>query len=208
VDRCEGNYRQPVSGSIDVLSLTEGTIGLPGRKLDKLSITWPGVPGLTDLAIEARVLEPRIYYRMDARIRPEASLFDWSLAEIRASGYEDHPIGLRGVGVVQQASSTKKMLIPLRASAGARTGTAGEPYRLVLFSGDEILEIYSTLTDYVGTGPKQIWRDRKEPKQVWAPEHPIALEIPRSGAAGVYRVVIKAITRSGVSPLTVEFAHD
>ena len=114
-DRCEGLYSTPVAGeSLELLSFTIGRAfdPLPDHRL---LITVPDVHslGAQRVAVVARTMFPRVYYRMDAAVESAGSV-QWPLGDVLLpSGIDPEKIGL--VGTVRAADGNI-YYVPLRIS--------------------------------------------------------------------------------------------
>jgi hypothetical protein len=131
-DRCEGLYRALMAGeSLELLSFTIGRAfdPLPGHRL---LITAPDVHALNvqRIAVIARAIPPRIYYRMDLTVASGGSV-QWPLgAVVLPAGLEPANIGL--VGSVQTIDGSI-YYVPLWLSASESAERQGGSKPTIVF---------------------------------------------------------------------------
>ncbi len=84
-ERCEGFYQQQVAGTLELLSLVNGTINYDLVSDKTLVVSAPSASrlGETQIFLSARALRPGLYYRMDAVIGPTEP-FKWPLGAVLA----------------------------------------------------------------------------------------------------------------------------
>ena len=84
-ERCEGFYQQQVTGSLEFLSLVNGTINYDLVSDKALIVSVPAQSQLqaSQIFLTARALRPGTYYRMDAVIGP-TRIFKWPLDAVLA----------------------------------------------------------------------------------------------------------------------------
>lgn len=84
-DRCEGFYQQQVSGTLEFLSLVNGTINYDLVSDKTLVVSAPnlGQFGGSQVFLTARALRPGTYYRMDATVA-SGGTFRWPLNAVLA----------------------------------------------------------------------------------------------------------------------------
>jgi hypothetical protein len=140
-DRCEGLYSAPVAGEgLEVLSFLE--VRSPfDRQTDRiLLVTAPDVHGLgaERVAVVARALPLRVYYRMDA-VLPSAGSIQWPVGEVvLPSGLDPAKIGL--IGTVQ--SRDGNIYVPLQLSSPGKGVTQGAVQPVMTFRTPVDLESF------------------------------------------------------------------
>jgi hypothetical protein len=85
-DRCEGFYQQQeVSGTLEFLSLVNGTINYDPDSDRTLTVSVPGLDRLqaSQIFLAARALRPAKHYRMDA-VFSSGTTFKWPLTAVLA----------------------------------------------------------------------------------------------------------------------------
>jgi hypothetical protein len=129
-DRCEGLYESPVAGqSLEILSFVRHPIVFDRHSQKILTVIAPGAEALgsKEIAIVARALPLRVYYRMDAQI-PAGGSLAWPIGDVVI------PAGLSGgdLGIVGLSEGSKgRILVPLDVAA-VRTMSPGTDYQLTL----------------------------------------------------------------------------
>ena len=200
-ERCEGLYVLEVAGSAD-LSLVTFSAATPAFTLnenDRLHLNWPKVPGNFPTRLRAVSLRRQVYYRMDA-VRPGGTdSFEWPADVLVKLNLRSTELGL--VGWVQQTLGEKQIdvYVPLRA------GPAGAPskghYVVQVVAGAELAEVYLTLAALGQDGRDEKYIKRDEPLSYgfYPADRPISVALSGLTAAGLYRVRLGAVLKTGGS---------
>lgn len=200
-ERCEGLYVLEVAGSAD-LSLVTFSAATPAFSLsgnDRLHLNWPQVPGNLPTRLRAVSLRRQVYYRMDA-VRPAgADSFEWPADVLAKLNLQSTEVGL--VGWVQKTVGEK----PIDVYVPLRVGTAGAPskghYVVQVVAGAELSEVFITLAALGQDGRDEKYVKRDEPLSYgfYPADRPISVALPGLTAAGLYRVRLGAVLKTGGS---------
>jgi hypothetical protein len=201
-ERCEGLYVLEVAGSAD-LTLVTFSAATPAFTLkgsDRLHLNWPEVPGTLQTRLRAVSLRRQVYYRMDA-IRPKGTdSFEWPADVLVNLNLRSTEVGL--VGWVQQTVGEKPIdvYVPLRVGTAPGTPSKGN-YVVQVVAGAELAEVYVTLAAVAQNGrdEKHIKRDEPLLYGFYPADRPINVPLPGLPAAGLYRVRLGAVLKTGGS---------
>ena len=152
-DRCEGLYSAPVAGEgLEVLSFVIGRSAFDRNTDRNLIITAPDVHalGAPQVAVIARALPLRVYYRMDVTV-PSAGSMQWPVGEVvLPAGLDPGNIGL--VGRVQ--TGDESIYVPLRLSASKPDPSQAAAQPMIIFRAPVDLESFQwRLYEAGGTAP-------------------------------------------------------
>ncbi len=147
-DRCEGLYSAPVAGEgLEVLSFVIGRSAFDRNTNRNLIITAPDVQalGAREVAVIARALPLRVYYRMSA------GPMQWPVGEVvLPAGLEPGNIGL--VGRVK--SGDESIYVPLRVSASKPDPSQAAAQPMIIFRAPVDLQSFQwRLYEVGGTAP-------------------------------------------------------
>lgn len=190
-DRCEGLYQSPVTGeTIELLSYTRGRIEFDPRTDRTLTITAPDTTalGATNVAIVARALPLRVYYRMDANLTSGAALQFPLTDVIIPAGLTSASLGL--LGSIQIAG--RAVFVPLIARAeGPATPAAASPRpSTITFRAPTDLETFQWRF-YSASGPPPAWKTFGGSEHTVRAGDPIPLVLDTT-AAGVGNIEVAA----------------
>lgn len=125
--RCEGLFQQQVAGSFEFLSFASVKYNLNTDRV--LTVKMPHVQQFQNsrIFIEARALNPGMYYRMDAVV-PPGETFRWSLADV----LRPERIGSDSIGVVAWVEQNLfKYYVPVSVVAENAVGSTDLPTMIV-----------------------------------------------------------------------------
>jgi hypothetical protein len=199
-ERCEGLYVLEVAASAD-LSLVAFTAALPAFTLkaeDRLHLNWPQVPGNLPTRLRAVSLNKQVYYRMDA-VRPAGTdRFNWPADVVIKLNLRSRDVGI--LGWVQQTLGEKETVVyvPVRVGTSPDAQAKG-PYVVQVVVGAEVAEVYVTLTTLGQDGREEKILKRDEPLGYgfYPADHPINVTLSGLPAAGLYRVRLGAVLKTG-----------
>jgi hypothetical protein len=135
-ERCEGFYRQEVSGELELLSLVNGSINYDLVSDKLLTVSAPALPDLQNpqIFLTARALQPGTNYRMDAVIAPSGK-FMWPLNEVLAPA----KLGSDSIGVVAWIKRTLgKYYVPVSVVPENVAASAARPPMMILRATQDI----------------------------------------------------------------------
>jgi hypothetical protein len=198
-ERCEGLYVLEVAGSGDlsVVAFTAPAAPFTLKADDRLHVRWPQVPGNLPVRLRAVSLRPHVYYRMDAVRAAGTDGFDWpaSLAVQLNLGAVD--LGI--VGWVQQTVGEKAddVYVPVRIGTSSELASKGY-YVAQVVPGAELSKLFVTIAAVGRDGRDEKYLKRDEPLAGFYPSgRPITVKFPVLPAAGLYRVRLGAVLKSG-----------
>jgi hypothetical protein len=157
--RCEGLYRSLVAGEIELLSFLVSPLSFDPQADKSVAIDVPKIASLgnASVAIVARALPLRVYYRMDASTKIGDTL-TWPLATVVA------PAGLDAadLGVIGFTQSTDgEVFIPLDVHVlGTTKGPNSRP--TITFRAPMDLDLFEWKIDRPGVSPP--WK-KEEPNR-------------------------------------------
>jgi hypothetical protein len=135
-ERCEGFYRQEVSGNLELLSLVNGPISYDLISDKVLTISTPTLPEFQNpqIFVTARALQAGTNYRMDAVIAPSGK-FKWPLNEVLAPA----KLGSDSIGVVAWTKQALgKYYVPVSVVPENVAASAARPTIMILRASQDI----------------------------------------------------------------------
>jgi hypothetical protein len=205
-ERCEGLYVLEVAGSagLSLVAFTAAAVAGPLKPDDRLHVQWPLVPGNPAMHLRAVSLRPRVYYRMDAVRAPDTDRFEWPanlVVQLNLSGSE-----LGVVGWVRQTigEKTDDVYVPVRIGTSPEPASKGY-YVAQIVPGAELAELFVTLAAIGPDGRDEKYLKRDEPLKYgfYPAGRAISLKLPALPAAGLYRLRLGALVKSGGAANTV-----
>jgi hypothetical protein len=140
-DRCEGLYSAPVAGEgLEVLAFVASRSAFDRQTDRTLIITAPDVHvlGAQRVAVLARALPLRVYYRMDA-VLPSAGSMQWPVGDVvLPAGLDPAKIGL--IGTVQ--SRDGNVYVPLQLSSSSKNASQDATQPTIIFRTPVDLESF------------------------------------------------------------------
>ncbi len=202
-NRCEGRYLAEVSSStVTVVSLTSAFEDFDPVATPELVVSWtPAAPGA--VLVRAVALKPREYYRMDG-VRADGSTFRWPTGVLASLRLARRDLGVVAWTPLAVGDERRDVFLPARVAARA-VPTPGRSYRVVLWPGRELTEVYLSLAAVGADGRVREWlfEGRALKHGFYPAERGIATELPVSDfkRAGVYYLEVGAAPRQG-PPIT------
>ena len=196
-DRCEGIYAQQVSAvSVEVRSLVAGFGSFDPAKVSALDVTWAAPPGTTsDVKLRAFSFKPRIYYRMDTKVPAARKAYRWPI-DVLASV----ELGREDLGLVAWTSMPgfRTLYLPLRVGAGVR---AKDGYEAAFMPSKNLSEVRVTVSrlDAQGNVVATLRKNEELGYGYYPSDLPTVFSTGKLGPAGVYRIAITAVPKSGLS---------
>jgi hypothetical protein len=195
-DRCEGIYRQRVSGvrvhlvsftvASDLRDLCSGP--RPVRLvLPQAAFVASGAPSIH---VQAESLRPLLYYRLDVEVRAQSPQFEWPWDprcnnEVRLTAQE---LGVFGRTSIQIGAEQVQALVPVGLSYDNQG--VGPPYRALLMASGRLQEVFVSLWHYgAGAQPTRIFSERPLRARPYLAETPIPVTFDGADVAspGLYR---------------------
>jgi hypothetical protein len=195
-DRCEGIYVQQVSGApLAVVSWTQSYPDYDLSSMRPLKIAWQTTSS-APIRLRAQGLRRRLYFRMDAAVRPSSQSFIWPTELLSALQIPRSDLGIVGTTEYDFDGERRQVYVPLRISQDVNSPQSGS-YSLALLPGMELKEVFLTLTGPSGKTAVKI----KDGEPVGYGYYPAerTVEIPIRGLknSGFYHLEIGATLRSG-----------
>jgi hypothetical protein len=195
--RCEGLYSEQVSltGNLVVESLTAGSV---------TPSAWSGRP-LTvqcrykepaDVHIQAFLLLPRPFYRLDALQRGSVISWNWD-TEVVSRYAKPVNVGLVAWTSALVDGQTQRVYLPVTGPAGGPR----DPVKLVVVTPVEVSEAYVSVASTV-PGEKPLRQKEPVGKGSYLKNQKIEIDIPPLPHEGLYRV---EVTGKGGIVSTPEF---
>lgn len=199
-DRCEGIYAQQVSAiSVEVRSLVAGFEPFDPAKDGELALAWTAPPGSTqNVRLRAFSFKPRTYYRMDTAVPSVRGVYHWPSDVLASEKLGRDDLGLVAwIELPGPGGSTRPVFLPLRAGAGAAKGKDG--YEVSLVPSVKLSEVRVTVSRLDDKGNAvAVVQDKELGFGYYPPALPTVFPTGKLGPAGFYRLVITAISKSGV----------
>jgi hypothetical protein len=183
--RCEGLYAEQVSltGNLLIASLTAGPV-MPNA--------WGGQP-LTvqcrysqpaDVHLQAFLLQPRPFYRLDVVQRGSAISWNWD-TEVIAKYAKPVNVGLVAWTSTLVDGRTQRVYLPVHSPAAS----PNDPVKLIVLPPVPVSEAYYTIA---GTAPgeKPLRQQAPVGKGSYLKNQRIEIDIPRLPHEGLYRVEV------------------
>lgn len=205
-DRCEGVYIKQVGGTVlAIASLTSTFDRYDPDSVKSLHFAWPAA-GDSGLRLRVRGIQPNLYYGMDA-LRPAGTTsYTWPAAILSSLKITQRDIGALAWTRRPIGGTARAVYLPLRISR-ADSAAPAPGYRLVLFPGVKLQEVFVTLGLADGGGQftgDTLVKDREPQHQGYYPaERPIRIKLPALDPPGVYRLEVSATLPNG-NPVAVE----
>jgi len=201
--RCEGRYLAEVgSSSVNVVSLTSAFEEFDPAATPELVVSWTP-PGPGSVLVRAVALKPREYYRMDT-VRADGSTFRWPTGILASLRLGRTDLGVVAWTPLAVGSERRDVLLPALVAARAVPAPT-RSYRIVLWPGRELMEVYLSLASIGKDGRVSEWlfEGRALKHGFYPAERAIATELPTSEfrRAGFYYLEIGATPRQG-PPIT------
>lgn len=185
--RCEGLYAEQVSltGNLLVASLTAGTV-TPNA--------WAGQP-LTlqcsykepaDVHIQAFLLQPRPFYRLDVVQRGSAISWNWD-TEVIAKYAKPVNVGLVAWTSALVDGRTQRIYLPVSSPAASPRG----PLKLIVLPPVAVSEAYFTIAG-AAPGERPLRQQAPVGKGSYLKNQRIEIDIPPLPHEGLYRVEVTA----------------
>ena len=183
--RCEGLYAEQVSltGNLLIASLTAGPV-MPNA--------WAGQP-LTvqcryrepaDVHIQAFLLQPRPFYRLDVVQRGSAISWNWD-TEVIAKYAKPLNVGLVAWTTALVDGRTQRVYLPVRSPAAS----PNDPVKLIVLPPVPVSEAYYTIAG-TALGEKPLHQQAPVGKGSYLKNQRIEIDIPRLPHEGLYRVEV------------------
>ena len=204
-DRCEGRYIQEVGSTIlSVLSLTTAFADYDLQSGEALELEW-ATPQPQEVHLRAHDLRQNLYYRMDA-IRPaNAGSYHWPIDILAALKIPRRDLGVLAWTPYTFGQNEKELFLPLEVNQPGTT-SQGRSYRVALWPGQELTEVYISLATLGADGnPQNFLKDGEILGYGYYPaQSPIKFELSGMTEPGVYYLEIGADLASGAS-VTLEY---
>jgi hypothetical protein len=205
-DRCEGVYLADVSSAtLHLASFTASFEDFDPTTASELVLRW-AAPGPGAVRVRAVALKPRVYYRMDTVRAGEEPAFRWPtnvLAGLRLGRSE---LGLVAWTSVTRGEMGREVYLPLRVAPREPSG-AVRSYRLVLWPGRELAEVYLSLAPVSADGrpERYVFEGRPLRHGFYPADRGVVVNLAASEfrAPGVYYLEVGATPRSG-PPIAVQ----
>jgi len=195
-DRCEGIYVRKVAlDQLSVVSLTESFEDFD-NKGQPLIIEWAS-PGNAEVRIRARALRHRLFYQMDTA-RPSDRPYSWPTDLLSTKNLRRDELGIVARPPCAIGGAMREVYLPLRVRQRA-TNAGSQGYRLVILPGVELSEVYISLGLVGRDGRVAAYARNAVPLKFgyYPAETAIAAMVPRPIKAGIYKLEINAIRKSG-----------
>jgi hypothetical protein len=183
--RCEGLYAEEVSltGNLIVASLTTGPV---------TSNSWPGKPltvrcrykQTADVHIQAFLLQPRPFYRLDALQRGAVISWNWD-TEVIAKYAKPSNVGLVAWTSTLIDGLTQRVYLPISDSLAG----PGGPIKLIILPPVAISEAYVTI-ESTTPGDKPLRQRAPVGKGSYLRNQRIEIDLPPLPHEGLYRVEV------------------
>jgi len=197
-DRCEGQYiEQVASTALSVASLTK-TFEKYNLNSDRpLHIQWPKL-GEQDIRLRAHGIKWKLYYRMDTVRSAGTTTFQWPIGILSALHIQKNSVGIVGWTYEKVGDTTQKIYLPLRVTQSEKLPSK-EAYRLVLWPGVQLKEVYISLAKIDDAGRPQEFLQEGKPLEYGFYPAQRAIPVSLSGVqtSGIYKVTISATLESG-----------
>jgi len=182
-DRCEGLYAEQVSltGNLLVASLTAGRV---------TPTAWTGQPltlqcrykEVADVHIQAFLLQPRPFYRVDAVQRGSAISWNWD-TEVISRYAKPANVGLVAWISATVDGQTQRIYLPISSSAAGPQA----PMKLVLLPPVAVSEAYVTIAA-TGPGEKPLRQQAPVGRGSYLKNQRIEIDLPPLPHEGLYRI--------------------
>ena len=183
--RCEGLYAEQVSltGNVLIASLTAGFV-MPNA--------WAGQPvtvqcrykEAADVHIQAFLLQPRPFYRLDAVQRGSSISWNWD-TEVIAKYAKPVNVGLVAWTSAFVDGQTQRVYMPVRGPAVS----PGSPIKLIVLAPVSVSEVYVTVASTV-KGEKPLRQQTPLGKGSFLKNQRIEIDLPPFPHEGTYRAEV------------------
>lgn len=190
--RCEGVYRNEVSGEISFDSLVESFEDFDTTDPRDLEVLWSLPPGMESgtVRLRARALMPDTFYRMDAVVAAHPSGFVWPCEVLDELGYRSADVG--ALGWIDSSSPASQVYLPLRIrqqETAARSGV----YEGAFTPGRRLEQVFVSVRP-AGADGKVTGPPLAEAEDLGAGPYPggmaVFFELPALPATGFYQLEI------------------
>jgi len=194
-DRCEGMYVQPVTAT-PLIVASFGQMNVPELLPANGALLVEWAPDSGDIRLRANSLKSKTYYRMDSRRPAGTHSYRWPTNVLGAL-----KLTLKDIGIVawteQKVGNTLRVVyLPVRI--GQRSAGRESVYELVLVPGNELSEVFVTLSSVRTDGLRVQVSDAKPLKHGFYPAgRSIRIPIGPLPHQGTYLMEIGATLRGG-----------
>ncbi|MCP4403807.1 MAG: hypothetical protein GY801_41685 [bacterium] len=196
-DRCEGRYIRSGSATLFPVSLTEFFEEYDLESQADLNVEWTAPSG-QNVRLRAHGLRSRLYYRMDTARPSDTTSFRWPTRLLSGLDIPRRDLGVIGWMTTPIGKTTQDVFLPLRISQKG-TATLSQSYRMILWPGKELTEVYISLATVETDGSiGSFIKDGEALEYGYYPASMgIDVDIDGMEAPGVYYLEIGADLRNG-----------
>jgi hypothetical protein len=207
-ERCEGTYAREVAGTtLLVASFTKEFEDFGAAIPALLKVAWNS-PVRNPVRVRGYSLRSQLYYQMDTLRPPGIGSFSWPANVLAGLNVRKSDLGVVARVSMQVGDTEREVYLPVRiGSSNSATGK----YDLVLFSDQELSEVYVTLTELGPDGrPAHVLRRNAPLAYGFYPaQRGIHFGLTEVADRGLYLLAAGATLRSGGSyKLQFWFYHD
>ncbi len=199
-DRCEGIFAQQVSSPhLEIRSLVGALQPFDPNQDREVALAWTAPPGNNrDVRLRAFSFKPEVYYRMDTRVASDHSTYRWPTDVLNSVGLAQAYLGLLAWTELTEPGGTKReVYLPLRTGTGSPKAEAG--YTVAFVPSTKLSEVHVKVSRLTGQGKDPVLWDKKLVDDYFANGEPAKFSTGNLGPAGVYRITMTALTKSGSS---------